>query len=133
MIKPSLRGTKTPIATKPPAHFGPIAAEIWKTTLKSVKNAGFQIDELDRQCFEAFCSASATIRECDAIIARDGLVVDGGREGLKRHPAAAVKNAALAQLRAYASALGLTASSRAKLPEDYQPEEPNEFDEFDEF
>lgn len=120
----------TPINPKAPDHFGEIAAEIWKSTLKSVKKAGFQIDELDRQCFEAFCSAAATIRDCDRLLARDGLVVDGGRDGPKRHPAAAVKNAALVQLRSYATALGLTAASRARLPEEFQPEEPGDFDEF---
>lgn len=131
MIKPknTINGNRVPISTTPPKHLNKVAGSIWTDTLKAVSAAGYQIDELDAQAFTAFCSAGATIRDCDALIEKDGLCVDGGREGLKRHPAASVKNSALTQLRSYAAALGLTASSRARLPQEFQPEEVNEFAE----
>jgi P27 family predicted phage terminase small subunit len=131
MIRPknTIAGNRIPISSKPPAHLNKIASEVWRDTLESVSAAGYQIDELDSQAFAAFCSAASTIRECDKLLERDGLCVDGGREGMKRHPAASVKNSALTQLRSYASALGLTASSRARLPQEFQPEEINPFDD----
>jgi|GEM_PF-5076820 len=133
MIKPrnTIHGNRIPVSSAPPKNLNKIAAEIWRDTLKDVSAAGYQIDALDTQAFQAFCSAAATVRACDALLEKDGLCVDGGREGLKRHPAASVKNSALTQLRSYAAALGLTASSRARLPEEFQPEEVNEFDEED--
>ena len=125
----AINGNRVPISTTPPKHLNKVASSVWRETLKSVSAAGYQIDDLDAQAFHAFCSAAATIRECDTLLDKDGLCVDGGREGLKRHPAASVKNSALTQLRSYAAALGLTASSRARLPEEFQPEEVNEFAE----
>jgi len=130
--KNTIAGNRIPISEKPPKHLTKVAAEVWRDTLKKVSSAGYQIDALDTEAFTAFCSAAATIRDCDALIEKDGLCVDGGREGVKRHPAASVKNSALTQLRAYASSLGLTASSRARLPAEFQPEEENEFAQFDE-
>jgi len=127
----TIAGNRIPVSTTPPKHLNKVASTIWKDTLKSVSAAGYQIDEIDSQAFTAFCVAAATVRECDALLDKDGLCVMSPREGLKRHPAAAVKNAALTQLRSYAAALGLTASSRARLPEEFQPEEINEFDEED--
>jgi P27 family predicted phage terminase small subunit len=104
-----------------------VAQSIWKDSLRTIEASGYQIDELDRECFTAYCSCAATIRACDDLIEKDGLCIDGGREGLKRHPAQSAKNSALSQLRAYANALGLTPTSRAKLPSEFQPEEYNEF------
>ncbi len=120
-------GNRLPIAKTPPKHLNQTAAAIWKETLKTITASGYQIDQLDNEAFTAFCSAAATVRQCDELIERDGLCVDGGRDGIKRHPAASAKNAALTQLRAYANALGLTPASRAKLPAEHQPEDYNEF------
>ena len=127
MIRKTTNGNRIPIATTAPKHLNKTAAAIWKDTLKTIAESGYQIDALDHEAFTAFCSAAATIRACDELIERDGLCVDGGREGIKRHPAASAKNAALTQLRAYANALGLTPASRGKLPSEFQPEEYNEF------
>jgi P27 family predicted phage terminase small subunit len=120
-------GTCVPITTTPPKHLNKVAAQVWRDTLKEVQAAGYQIDALDTQIFTAYCSAASTIRACDELIERDGVCIDGGREGLKRHPAASAKNAALTQLRQYAAALGLTAASRARLPHEQHEEEENDF------
>ena len=122
-------GNPAVITNEPPESLNKFAAAIWRQTLDDITAAGRSIDVLDRSSFIGFCMAAGTAQECAEIIDREGITTDGGRDGLKKHPACSVRSTALHQMRLFAAELGLTAGSRARLP---LPEikKPSRFQQF---
>src|ERR1035437_2739288 len=104
------------IPAKAPDHLNKYAADVWQATITDLETGGRKIPQEYTQAFLGFCHCSGTVRECDEVLAREGMVVDGGREGPKRHPLIVVKNSALLGLRGYAESLGLTPASAGRLP-----------------
>lgn len=107
----------------PPDWLSEYAKETWIQTLADIDRAGRKLDMLDTEAFLGFCQAAGLARQCTEIISREGVCVDGGREGTKRHPACSTQNAALSQVRQFAAELGLTVASRGRLPS--PPQRPN--------
>ncbi len=117
---PTTGGT---IPAKPPAWLSKHAKATWKTTIQNLKSADRTLPLAYHESFVGYCEASAIVREASELLAKEGLVIDGGREGKKRHPAVVVHAGGLAQLRGFADALGLTCAASARLPQAVVKEE----------
>lgn len=111
---------KTPISTtaigpEPPAWMGEHAAEVWRRTIADLETEGRPIHQLNLQLFTGFCEAAGLVRECAEILSRDGMLIDGGRDGQRRHPAVSMRLSALTALRGYAVELGLAPGAVGRL------------------
>lgn len=107
---PKKRGQKSPpdlVALRRDAQAA------WDTTIRQL-DAMAIIGRVDATVVVDFCICSARLRECERLLAREGLVVKGER-GSRRHPAIAAANAYRQQLRFYVGELGLSPSSRMRL------------------
>jgi len=115
------------LTSEPPDYLTGHAARVWRETITDLEAEGRPIHRLNRQTLVGFCDAAAIVRECGETLAREGHLVDGGREGLKRNPAATLRISALQALRAFAAELGLTPASNARLPQPHVPEKKSKF------
>lgn len=116
------------LKTEPPEHLDKHAARVWRETVTVLKDAGRPLQELHREVLDGLCQASSDIILAGEIIAREGLMVDGGREGFKRHPASSLRSQALTIKRAYLAELGMTPTSGSRLPVVPKAQEINEFE-----
>ena len=74
---------------KIPSDLGEHGAAIWKRVGKElVKNE--QLDSLDYEAFLTLCKSYDRMMVADAQMQKDGIVVDGGDRGPKKHPAFAI-------------------------------------------
>ena len=122
--KRSLPREGATISNKPPSWLvNPHAKTIWKATVDELAASSRAIPQAYVETFSGYCSCAATVRETDAILAKEGLTVDGGREGVKRHPAIVIRAGALLQLRNFAESLGLTPASSGRLPKTVEDQE----------
>jgi P27 family predicted phage terminase small subunit len=103
-------------AEHPPEWLNPTAAGIWRETLEHLHRAGGAMPRRFLQTMGSFCISSAAARDADAVLQREGLTVDDGRQGTRRHPCVAIRSQALAQTRLLAESLGLTPGSAGRLP-----------------
>ncbi|MCK9928792.1 phage terminase small subunit P27 family [Frankia sp. Mgl5] len=69
---------------------------------------------IDAGALTAYCLAWARMVDAQAIVARDGLLLDG-KQGLVTHPAVRLVEAASKELRAWASEFGLTPAAETKV------------------
>lgn len=131
-----MRGKRPKVRTAPPATnitaaapswLSPHAKQVWKETVSAMKAERRPLGQLNRQALVGLCDAAGLVRECAEVLAREGMTIDGGREGQKRHPAVTTRISALNSLRAYAAELGLTPASSARLPEPPPRPEDNPF------
>lgn len=95
---------------------GAHSKSVWRETIGFLEAENRPIHRLNTEAFVGFCESAGIVRECAEILNRDGMLIDGGREGLKRHPATTMRISALASLRAFAAELGLTPGSSGRLP-----------------
>lgn len=115
------------INATPPDWLGHHAKSVWRETIAALEAENRPLGQLNRQALVGLCDAAGLVRECAEVLGRDGMTIDGGREGMKRHPALTTRISALNSLRAYAAELGLTPSSSARLPQPPPPEDENPF------
>jgi|GEM_PF-6619632 len=113
--KQSIETTKA-ISGTPPDWMGKYAGEVWRKTIEDLEAESRPIHQLNTQMLIGFAEAAGLVRECAEIIAKEGMLIDGGRYGKKRHPAVGMRLAALSALRGYASELGLTPGASGRLP-----------------
>jgi len=113
-------------ADHPPAWLSDHAKHVWRTTVHNLEAEGRPLGCLNLETLTGFCDAAGLVKECAETLAREGMTIDGGRDGLKRHPAVTTRISALNALRAYAIELGLTPGTAARLPTPAK-EERNEF------
>lgn len=103
----------------PPKHLGKVAAAEWR-------RAGGELHELGvltsgaLAMLETYCQTFAEIRELDAWIAEHGRTIvikerTGEIKYIQQVPQVSIRNKARSDLKAQATSLGLTPSSRAKL------------------
>lgn len=104
------------ITATPPAWLSAYAREVWVETVETLEIEGRPLNRLNLQTLTGFCDAAGLVRECSEVLARDGMTIEGGREGLKRHPAVTTRISALNSLRGYAIELGLTPGTAARIP-----------------
>jgi P27 family predicted phage terminase small subunit len=112
--------------SEPPDWLSDHGKSVWRSTITDLEREGRPLGCLNYQTLTGFCDAAGLVKECAETLARDGMTIDGGREGLKRHPAVTTRISALNALRAYAIELGLTPGSAARVPS-AKKEDRNEF------
>jgi P27 family predicted phage terminase small subunit len=108
--------TPANLTRKPPGYLAGHAAKIWRETISDLEAEGIPLHRLNRQALVGFCDACGIVRECSETLAREGHTMAGGREGIKRNPAASIRISALQAVRAYAAELGLSPASSGRLP-----------------
>jgi len=111
------------IGTTPPSWLSDHAKDVWCMTIQTLEIEGRPLALLNLQTFTGFCDSAGLVRECAEVLARDGMTIDGGREGMKRHPAVTTRISALNSLRAYAIELGLTPGTASRIPQTVVEEE----------
>jgi len=98
-----------------PESLDGVASTEWDRVAQKLVDLGI-VTELDQATLECYVTALSDVRQLRAAIAKDGWAIktaDG--EGLKRNPLAASLREANERLRSFASELGLTPASRARL------------------
>lgn len=115
------------IGEQGPVWLSEHAIEVWAQTIRDLKSSGRPLLSIHVQTLIGFCSACSDLKEAGEILAREGHLVDGGREGQKRHPAGSMRMQSLTAVRAYAAELGLTPTSASRLPPVEVKKEDNPF------
>lgn len=90
------------------------AARAWATIVPSLDRLGL-LATVDFAALEEVCICHARIRECERLIAEDGILTDG-RKGTVRNAATTVAHQYRTQLRSLIGELGLSPSSRGRIP-----------------
>lgn len=80
-------------APKPPSHLPADVAAVWRELASGVRSLGPQ--------FEAYCGQVARLRDAQARISAEGLVVADEKGRPVPHPALAIEKAAQAEVRAW--------------------------------
>lgn len=106
-------------APDPPKHLGEVAAGEWRRAAAEIHAFG-ALTAGALATLEVYCQTFAEIRELDLWVAENGrtLVIKertGEIKYVQQLPQVAIRNAARSALKAYATSLGLTPASRAKL------------------
>lgn len=117
----SPRGVSSNITTVAPAWLSEHSQSVWRETIETLESEGRPLGQLNLQAFVGFCDAAGLVRECAEVLAKEGMTIDGGREGKKRHPAVTTRISALNSLRGYACELGLTPGTAARIPTTHAP------------
>jgi P27 family predicted phage terminase small subunit len=117
MTDPQSTGETGFITTEPPPWLGFFEAETWRQTITALADSGRRIPLAHLEVFIAYCSCAGQARDAADVLAHEGLVADGGRQGLRRHPCVMIHTRALQMLRGYAETLGLTPGSAGRLPQ----------------
>ena len=106
-----------------PAGLGDAAAREWRRILPKLVNAGV-VTTADSQTLGAYCVAVEEFHEANRVIGKTGLTMESP-QGLKAHPAVAIRANASERMRKLAAEFGLTPSSRSQvkgLPREKRPE-----------
>jgi P27 family predicted phage terminase small subunit len=99
---------------KAPAWLNREAKREWKRVVAELGPLGV-LTVLDVSALCANCVAWSEMRAAEDIIQRDGVVITDQYGKQMKHPAVAVKNAALTAMLRWGAELGLTPSSRTRL------------------
>lgn len=118
------------LTVTPPKDLGSHGKEVWRWAVAVCKEAGRPLRKMHAEVLSGLCHASSDVISAGAIIERDGYLVEGGREGMKRHPATSIRAQALTIKRAYLAELGLTPTSSSRLPAGTSKQDENPFAEF---
>jgi len=112
-----MRGRKPEISTDaealrkvpaPPSWMAKDAKTEWRRIMPELVRRRILTDA-DMGAVEAYCTATARIREAERTIAKEGLI-----SGNRKHPAVAIQNDAMTTARQLAAELGLTPVSRSR-------------------
>lgn len=98
----------------PPAFMDERVAVVWAELAPVFKGKGV-ITEADVTCFTTICQMIADMRQYQKIIDSDGLVVEGAKGGLVKHPLISPLNQLRTMLRGYLCEIGWTPGSRTKV------------------
>ena len=103
---------------------------VWKETVENLAKSGRPLLSIHTQTLIGFCAACSDLKEAGEILEKEGHLIDGGREGKKRHPAGSMRTQALTSVRAYAAELGLTPTSAGRLRGTKEKKKESPFAEF---
>jgi P27 family predicted phage terminase small subunit len=106
---------------KSPSSLSPEARAEWRRVAPELQRRR-TLKTCDLTTLENYCEAVATIRRCRTLLAEQGEVIET-QQGLRRHPASVTLISMLAEVRRYAEALGLTPTSRHKVPSESDVED----------
>lgn len=97
-----------------PPDLGPHGKRLWREIGPHLLKAGL-LTEWDREGFTFLCSSFNLIKECEEILRRDGLTVDGVSGTTKKHPVIAVRNKAMDDFRYWAEQFCLSPVARERM------------------
>jgi P27 family predicted phage terminase small subunit len=97
-----------------PAHLPDSAAVAWVETVRALNRLGLGCSA-DQGVVESYALALGLMRDAAEMLRAEGLTHVDDRGTLRRHPAIAIANQAMAQVRQLAPRLGLTPTDRAGL------------------
>jgi P27 family predicted phage terminase small subunit len=118
------------LTSEAPSHLSDHAKDVWRTTIENLQSENRPLHQLNEEILIGFASSASIARECGEILAREGYLISGGRDGSRRHPAASIRMSALQSLRAFAAELGLSPASSGRLPKPSIAMKPNKFSQF---
>lgn len=97
----------------PPANMTPEVRREWKRVTELLATRGL-LDRLDEAGLHDYMTCWERLRECEALLTREGLVATAER-GTVKHPAATLASQYRASLLAWSKELGLTLASRLRM------------------
>jgi P27 family predicted phage terminase small subunit len=122
------KAAKTSSRTEPvmPAGLSQDAQAEWVRVTDHLRSRN-ALDGLDETAIGDYVTCWSRLRECEAAIDEDGLLIDGDR-GKVKHPAVQLARTYRTALLAWAKELGLTFASRTRIGVfEEEPEEENPF------
>jgi P27 family predicted phage terminase small subunit len=119
--------TEKKLAAKPPAWISDHAKTVWTSTHRDLARMGKPLLAIHHETLLAYCEACDLVRTSSAALRTEGFLVEAGRDGFRRHPAASTLISALTSVKTLASSLGLTPATWRKLPQPESDNEPNPF------
>ena len=99
---------------KCPFERGTVAFAKWKEIVAGLKRCGI-IDQLDGSMIEAFCTNWQRAKEAEAMLLKEGLLIELQDGRRAKHPAATVASDCWSKVRALGNDLGLNHLSRQRL------------------
>lgn len=97
-----------------PASLPESAANVWREIVPEVVELGL-VRSVDTTALEALARAVARAREAEALLDRDGVVIEGARGNLVAHPAERIARDSWALALRIAGEYGLTAVARLRV------------------
>ncbi len=101
------------IPPNPPTTLTKEAAAEWRRVVPELARLEL-IKSIDRASLTAYCECWSRFMEATKLIKRDGVLGENS-QGIVRHPAVAVAEAASKELRAWANEFGLTPAAENKI------------------
>ena len=102
-------------SNRPGLRLSPRAARRFATVAPLLRSQCV-LSELDKGALAAYCEAYARWYESRNAIHKDGMWYTAASGNILKHPAVSVMEAAAAEMQRWAAELGLTPSSRARIP-----------------
>lgn len=103
-----------PVAPKCPAWLDREAKREWKRIAPALERLGL-LTEVDGAALAGYCQSYARWKQCQEVLARDGLTFETGTGYVAARPEVAIGNRALIEVRAFCVQFGLTPSARARM------------------
>ncbi|MBM3759213.1 MAG: phage terminase small subunit P27 family [Acidobacteria bacterium] len=98
---------------RPPANMSKESKREWERITTLLETRGL-LDRLDEAGLHDYLTCWERLRECEALLTREGLVATAER-GTVKHPAATLASQYRASLLAWSKELGLTLASRLRM------------------
>jgi len=130
--RPLNRNEPKPAPIRPtcPAWLLPEAKREWKRLAPELERLGL-LTVLDRGPFACYCQSVAWVRRCEAIIAKEGMVTEGHRGIMRKHPLLSTLNQATASMLAFGRDFGLSPVSRSRISMPSNPSDVDDWPELD--
>ena len=112
-------------SNRPGLRLSPRAARRFATVAPLLRSQCV-LSELDKGALAAYCEAYARWYESRNAIYKDGMWYTAASGNIIKHPAVSVKEAAAAEMQRWSADLGLTPSSRARIPRDKPTSTPTD-------
>lgn len=102
----------------PPDILDKKAMEEWKRVIPGLRKTGV-LTTVDVMCLAAYCQSYSRWYEAEKVIAKNGTTYSGytknGDEIIRKNPNVDIAKQAMHEMRAFASELGITPASRARV------------------
>jgi len=112
-------------SNRPGLRLSPRAARRFATVAPMLRRQCV-LSELDKGALAAYCEAYARWYEARNAIHKDGMWYTAASGNMIKHPAVSVMEAAAAEMHRWSAELGMTPSSRARIPRSKKSETPAE-------
>ena len=103
-----------PVAPKCPTWLAAEAKREWKRIAPALERLGL-LTEIDGVALAGYCQSYARWRQCQEVLAKDGLTFKTESGYTAARPEVAIGNRALIEVRAFCVQFGLTPSARARM------------------